>query len=1741
MKLIKSSFKTLILTLICLTLFTSKASAGIGLIISEFLENPAGTDSPFEYVELKATKHIDFSVTPYSVVVCNNGTATASGWVNGLAITYGFNISTGVVNAGDVVYVGGTSMAPTGIRLRAINTGTTTGDGFGAANASGVFGNGGTNADGIAVFSVAITSITNSTVPDDAIFYGTGFGTAIVSAGAAGYQLPINDLYSGGKLQSTSFLGADPGSLNLIATGVYDTILNTFSTPRTWNAGALTDGSSTVTLAPLCVLPTQPSSFTTSTSTVNQGQSGVTYTVPNDPTVTYNWTYSGSNTSIVGTGNSVTLNFGGTATSGTLSVTATNICGTSTALTLPITVTLVPGAMRITEYMYNGGGAGGVGEFVEFTNVGSTTVDMTGWSFDDNSRTPGSQSLSAFGIVQPGESVIITEIPAATFRTNWALCNTLKVIGGSTNNLGREDEINLYDASNTLVDRLTYGDQTFLPGSIRTTLKSGWVNAAGLGTNTISNWTLSAVADAEGSYNSTLAETGNPGKSNRAIVFFDPCVIVNGAPTIVMDVTNTTNYLDAGLATSPVSPYGISGVINDPTDPASTLGIDFTINDAETSVGSLTVTATSGNTSVVPNANLVLSGSGASRNIKITPTGVGYAAIAVTVNDGTNSTTYTINFAASIASTTPTNTFWHTGISDASDGIAIDDNYYISGDDELNVLNVYARSNSGLPLTGYDYTTNLSLPDLSKPEVDLEAATNSTSTSNKIYWLGSMSNGKGPSFSDKPNRNRIFATTISGTGAATTFTFAGYYGNLRDRLIQWGDANGYNFTASAAAGVDSKSPSGFAAEGMVFGPDNTTLYIGMRAPLVPTATRTKAVIAPISNFETWFNNGSPVGNPTFASPIELDLGGRGFRDLTRLSNGTYIIVAGNPAGSPVTSAIYKWSGNPSDAPILVSTSANGILNLEGVMQVNTAGHISLNDLQVISDGGDEILYADGSAAKDLADLNIRKFRSDKLTSINLCLPTTGDTSAVACSSFNWYGTNYTSTGTASRTFTTSLGCDSIVTLHLTINPSPNPLLNASGPVTFCQGSSVTLSVASGNSYQWQMNGSAIAGETTNTYVALADGNYNVIITNASGCSITSATQTIVVNTLPDASVSASGSTTFCQGGTVNLTAPAGNTYQWSLNGSAISGATSNSYTAIASGNYNVVVTTLNGCSSTSTTEIITVNPLPTATITAAGPTTFCIGNSVTLNSSPGTSYQWLFNGSTIGGATSSSYSANATGNYAVIVTNSSGCSKTSSPQAIIVNPLPLAIVSAGGPTTFCQGDFVSLSTTGGTSYQWLLNGNTIAGATSNAYVALASGNYSVLVTNAGGCTNISTAQTVSVNALPVNTVIAASSTSFCDGDSVVLAAASGLNYQWLFNGSAIPGATTQSYTALVQGNYNVQVTDGVCSAISANTNVTVNPLPTANLSASSSTTFCQGNTVTLNASGGINYQWVVYGALIGGATSTSYNASTTGNYAVIAYSASGCSDTSTIESVLVHSLPDNSVSIIGSTNFCIGDSVILSATNGFNYQWLLDGTTIPGATQQNYTAISSGNYTVLVDDLTCSNSSTGINVTANSLPSTPVITQSGSLLTATFGSSYQWYLNDTLIVGATSQNYTAIQDGDYTVEITNIAGCSTISSPINFTTTGILASGNQNNLSIFPNPFVGQTTIQVQLTKSSSVLIEVYSVSGAKVAIVTNENYPSGNFTFTLDLTNQNYGSGLYLVKSTINNNLSITKIVKNN
>ena len=171
------------------------------------------------------------------------------------------------------------------------------------------------------------------------------------------------------------------------------------------------------------------------------------------------------------------------------------------------------GGMRITEWSYSADS----GEFVEFTNMSNDPVDMTGYSYDDNNAVAGSFDLSSLGTVAPGESVVITQSPEADFRSAWSLDASVKIIGElgeiTGNNLGRSDQINLFDSGANLIDRLSYSDEDY-EGSIRTRDASGQACLDFIGQDDVLGWVLSEAGDQFGSFAAVTGEFGTPGSYN---------------------------------------------------------------------------------------------------------------------------------------------------------------------------------------------------------------------------------------------------------------------------------------------------------------------------------------------------------------------------------------------------------------------------------------------------------------------------------------------------------------------------------------------------------------------------------------------------------------------------------------------------------------------------------------------------------------------------------------------------------------------------------------------------------------------------------------------------------------------------------------------------------------------------------------------------------------------------------------------------------------------------------------------------------------------------------------------------------------------------------------------------------------------------------------------------------------------------------------------------------------------------
>ncbi|MDX1952660.1 MAG: DUF6531 domain-containing protein, partial [Verrucomicrobiota bacterium] len=420
-----------------------------------------------------------------------------------------------------------------------------------------------------------------------------------------------------------------------------------------------------------------------------------------------------------------------------------------------------------------------------------------------------------------------------------------------------------------------------------------------------------------------------------------------------------------------------SGVVGDTTTPA----IPITLSS------SVTVTASSSAPSVVPNnpANLTWGGSGVNRTLTITPIAVGYDVQITVVATGIGTNIFRYSASSGFVSTAR----FHTASSDASAAISLDSSYMLVGDDETHSVRLYSRTNSGLALKEFNFkaffnATNLDQDGFPK-ELDIEAA---TKVPNRIYWI--TSHGNSGDGSIVPNRNRLFATALSGSGASSSISFTGYYDKLREDLINWDKTGGhkkgenyYGFVAGTADLHLAKSIDGFNIEGMTMLNGSTNIaYLAFRAPLTPKMTRRNALLIPVLNLPNLVTGNPASGPAAFGDPIELDLGGRGIRSIE--GNGTsYVIIAGSPleaTGDPYEFRIFTWSGNALEAPQERSVNLNG-LNPEAIVEIPAGTLTSSSQIQILSDNGNAKWYspADNTSSKDLLVPNWKKFRSDWIT------------------------------------------------------------------------------------------------------------------------------------------------------------------------------------------------------------------------------------------------------------------------------------------------------------------------------------------------------------------------------------------------------------------------------------------------------------------------------------------------------------------------------------------------------------------------------------------------------------------------------------------------------------------------------------------------------------------------------------------------------------------------------------------
>ncbi len=496
-----------------------------------------------------------------------------------------------------------------------------------------------------------------------------------------------------------------------------------------------------------------------------------------------------------------------------------------------------------------------------------------------------------------------------------------------------------------------------------------------------------------------------------------------------------------------------------------------------------------------------------------------------------------------------------------------------------------------------------------------------------------------------------------------------------------------------------------------------------------------------------------------------------------------------------------------------------------------------------------------------------------------------------------------------------------------------------------------------------------------------------------------------------------------------------------------------------------------------------------------------------------------------------------------IVSNSPAYTGSDNGSNITIGGTTTASITASGTTMICTGSSVTLTAVGGPSYQWQADGSDIPGATNATYDAAAAGVYAVVVDNACGSAT-SNALTVTVNDPPEHTIDPLAY-SACAGSSASIAAQdvsgqSPLTYQWFLNDALISGETNIGINATLAGAYTLEATNPAtgCTFTTPAATLSLESVATPAVSASGSTTFCMGGSVTLSTSGvsGLTYQWYQDGTEVAGANDVTLSIDAPGVYTLIATSANSCvSDPSTAATVVVNSVPTApSISTSEPTTFCEGGGVTLisNVIPDVSYQWTLDGAELLDDTLTQLLVSTAGSYTVQVTTVEgCSAMATPVDVVVNPLPPAPLITPSIDMMDASGIGNFQWFLFGNPISGATGPSYVPEANGDYTVSVTDGNGCSNISAVYTWISTGMSGvSGYEQG--VFPNPTDGSFVITDEGSNAGVPFVIMDAIGrkvlqGTLVGVGTNVDMRSA-------------GKGVYMLHVMMNGEMVTTRIVIN-
>jgi hypothetical protein len=634
------------------------------------------------------------------------------------------------------------------------------------------------------------------------------------------------------------------------------------------------------------------------------------------------------------------------------------------------------------------------------------------------------------------------------------------------------------------------------------------------------------------------------------------------------------------------------------------------------------------------------------------------------------------------------------------------------------------------------------------------------------------------------------------------------------------------------------------------------------------------------------------------------------------------------------------------------------------------------------------------------------------------------------------------TATTTYTFTPSTGqCASTTTITITVNALPTASITAGGSTTICQGASVTLNANTGTglTYQWKNNGTNISGATAGSYTATSAGSYTVVVTNTNNCSSTSNATTVMVNS--NVSPSFNQVSAICSGSTLsplptNSTNNVSGTWSPALNNTATT-----TYTFTPS----------TGQCATTITMTITINALPTASITAGGSTTICQGASVILNANTGTglTYQWKNNGTNISGATAGSYTATTAGSYTVVVANSNNCSATSGATTVTVNSN--VSPSFNQVSAICSGSTLSPLPTTST--------NNVSGTWSPALNNTATTTYTFTPSTGQCATTTTMTITVNANATPSFNQVSA----ICSGSTLSPLPTTSTNN--------ISGTWSPALNNTATTTYTFTPSAGQCATTTSMT-ITVNPNATPSFTQVAP--ICLGGSFTLPSISNEN---------ISGTWSPVINNTATTTYTFMPNTGQ-CANSQTM-TVVVNSPSTPTFTQLPA--ICSGGTISLPSVSNEN----VSGTWSPAI---NNTATTT--YIFAPNTGQCANTQT-MTVTVNPLPTVTLasfnsVCDTAGLVNLTGGSPAGGTYSGTSVSNNSFNTSVGIGSYPITYSYTNSNGCSSNATQ-NLLVISCAGSNVieliENGIMLYPNPTSDAFTIETSEDLTGNIFV-IQDVSG---------------------------------------------------